>query len=450
MKLPEKPPDWNALRAEFLHSPERLFTVLRERPISPLSQEYPHWQQLKHHSPPGDLTLREWWFALKTSRGTFLKNIDLRDKQGEPFKFSVPESVLERLHRIDLGGGGLVNLPAGGADPAANERYLVGSLIEEEAITSSQLEGAVTTREVAKEMLRTGRSPIDNSERMILNNYKTMRLIRDVKAEPLTPELVLKIHGLVTEKTLKDSGAAGRLRRPDEVCIVGDDEGKTFHDPPYAAELPARMEAMCAFANAETPFIHPVVRAIILHFWLAYDHPFVDGNGRTARALFYWAMLHRGYWLFEFISISNILRKAPVKYYRSFLRTETDDNDLTYFIVAQSRVIQQAIDELRAYIERKTRETREAESRIRALLLFNHRQSELLRRALIHPGEHYTFAGHQKTHGVAYQTARTDLNGLADRGLLQMRVRGKQQIFLAPPDLAERLKKMEEELGGGL
>ena len=87
---------------------------------------------------------------------------------------------------------------------------------------------------------------------------------------------------------------------------------------------------------------HHHIRAIILHFWLAYGHPFVDGNGRTARALFYWAMLHEGYWLFEFISISNILRKAPAQYGLSFLYSETDDNDLTYFIVAQTKVIRRA------------------------------------------------------------------------------------------------------------
>ena len=58
-------------------------------------------------------------------------------------------------------------------------------------------------------------------------------------------------------------------------------------------------------------FIHPMIRSIILHFWLAYDHPFVDGNGRTARALFYWSMLRHGYWLFEFISISQIILKGP-------------------------------------------------------------------------------------------------------------------------------------------
>ncbi|HEY5741239.1 MAG TPA: Fic family protein, partial [Terrimicrobiaceae bacterium] len=64
--------------------------------------------------------------------------------------------------------------------------------------------------------------------------------------------------------------------------------GQVYHDPPPPEELETRMVAMCAFANGETPgfFVHPAVRAIILRFWLTYDHPFVYGNGRTARALF--------------------------------------------------------------------------------------------------------------------------------------------------------------------
>ena len=65
-------------------------------------------------------------------------------------------------------------------------------------------------------------------------------------------------------------------------------------------------------------FLHPVIRSILLHFWVAYDHPFVDGNGRNARALFYWSMLRHGFWLAEFFSISHEILKAPRKYYRAF------------------------------------------------------------------------------------------------------------------------------------
>lgn len=424
----------------------RFFSQMRE---AKTQRHYLHWDKLRRYAPPAGMSHREWWLVQKLSRMDGLKPIPLKDTAQEVFQFAVPELVMAELHQIDLGAGGLVSIPEPIMNPQTRNRYLVSSLMEE-AITSSQLEGAVTTRDVAKEMIRTGRKPRDNSEQMILNNYATMQRIRELKTSALSPELVFQIHRLVTENTLEDPTAAGRFRRVEEKRVVGDDYGQVYHDPPPAEELEERMVAMCAFANADTPdfFVHPAVRAIILHFWLAYDHPFVDGNGRTARALFYWAMLHSGYWLFEFISISNILRKAPMKYGRSFLYTETDDNDLTYFIIAQTKVIRQAISELHAYIERKTAELKDAESHMRALDLFNHRQVEIIRHALKHPGHRYTFASHQKSHDIVYQTARTDLLDLSERGVLEKRKKGKQMVFAAPANLSAQLMKLEKEALG--
>jgi hypothetical protein len=146
-------------------------------------------------------------------------------------------------------------------------------------------------------------------------------------------------------------------------------------------------------------------------------------------------------------SISNILRRAPVKCGRSFLYTETDDDDLTHFIISQTQVIRRAIRELHAYIERTTAEVREVESRMRALDLFNHRQVEIVRHALKHPWHRYTFASQQKSHNVVYQTTRTDLLDLAERGVLERREKGKQMVFVAPADLSTRLMKLEKEAG---
>jgi Fic family protein len=212
--------------------------------------------------------------------------------------------------------------------------------------------------------------------------------------------------------------------------------------PPPAEELPERLKAMCDFANGESPdyFIHPVVRAIILHFWLAYDHPFVDGNGRTARALFYWAMLKNGFWLCEFISISQIILKAPVQYGMAFLHTETDENDLTYFIIHQTEVMRKAVKELHDYISRKTREVEESHGFIATLEWLTHRQQTILAHALRHPGSRYTVAEHRARHGIAYATARADLLKLAEHELLEKRTVGKEFIFQAPVDLLKRLK----------
>jgi Fic family protein len=305
----------------------------------------------------------------------------------------------------------------------------------EEAITSSQMEGAATTRDVARAMIRSQRAPRDRSEQMILNNFRTMQRIRQLKDAPLTPQLVLDLHRLVSEKTLDDPADAGRLRPPERQVVV-------FHVPPAAAELEARLERLCHFANGETPavFIHPVIRAITLHFWLAYDHPFSDGNGRTARALFYWSMLKQGYWLFEFISISSVINQARAKYERSFLLCETDDNDLTYFLLAQVTVIQQAITNLHTYLERKASEMVALQQRLDGMDGLNHRQLALLRHALRHAGFRYTVLFHQTSHGISNQTARTDLQKLASRGLLVPGKDGKRDVFRVPPDLPSRLQ----------
>ena len=448
IRIPQTPPQFHALLAK-LKPGERLVEILSKIQNGKTRDSYLHWDELRHKTPPSGISHHEWWFVVKLSRFSLLKPIGLKDKFGIPFQFGLTELVTKELHEIDLSAGGTIGLPGPIANlHRARDRYLVRSLIEE-AIASSQLEGAMTTREVAKEMIRSGRAPRDISEQMILNNYLTLERIRELKSSPLTRDLVFEIHKLVTEKTLNDPTAAGRFRRPDEVIEVGDDYGNVYHSPPPAEDLSKRMKQMCAFANngeSHDGYVHPVVRAVLLHFWLAYDHPFVDGNGRTARVLFYWAMLRNRYWIFEFISISARLRKSPIQYGKSFLYTETDDNDLSYFLIAQIQGIRQAIRDFHAYIKRKAAENQKVELEIGASTLFNHRQIEIIRHALKHPGQCYTFASHAMSHKVAPLTARTDLMKLSQRGLLKKRKNGRRIVFFAPADLSSRLKKLSEKM----
>jgi len=329
-------------------------------------------------------------------------------------------------------------------DPQTKDQYYVNSLIEE-AVTSSQIEGATTTRPIAAEMIRSGRRPRNRSERMILNNYLAMRHISELKNEPLTKELVFNLHRTITEGTLDDESQAGRFRTDGNKPIaVVDESGEIFHVPPPSHELEERMASMCDFANGKTPgeWLHPVLRAVILHFWLAYDHPFVDGNGRTARALFYWTMLRHDYWLFEFFSISHIIRKGPTQYSRAFLYTESDDNDLTYFILYDLDAIRRALDEFNAYVQRKTEQHRAVENRLQAMKLLNHRQSVLIGHALRHPRHRYTVESHRASHNVVYETARHDLLGLKDRGLLRARKEGRTWYFTPVEDLEKRLGEL--------
>jgi Fic family protein len=443
MKMPKRPPELQILLSR-IKNVERLETIIRSDVDLTTKGKYLHWDKLQYYRPPGDLSHEEWWFGLKMRRLGLYKQVPLHDKTGKPFKCAIVDPIPERLHEIDQGAGGFIRMPEQITNPDTKDEYYVNSLIQE-AITSSQLEGAATTRKIAKEMIKTGRPPRDRSEQMILNNYETMRRIGKLKDESLSRKLVFHIHEVITRAALDDGSATGRFRKADERIVVGDMYNEIFHDPPAARELEERMAAMCDFANGKSSvgFVHPVIRSIVLHFWLAYDHPFVDGNGRVARALFYWSMLRHGYWLFEFISISQIIRKAPIKYACSFLYTETDDNDLTYFILYQLEVIRRAVNELHEYIKKRTEALRAIELELRGVAALNHRQRALVSHALRHPHYQYTIGSHQISHNVVYQTARTDLLDLERRRLLASRKIGRTWYFTPVSDLEEKLARLD-------
>ena len=330
--------------------------------------------------------------------------------------------VLGMLHTMDGKATGRVAISDQLTNPDTRNRYIISSLIEE-AIRSSQLEGASTSRKVASNMLRSGRKPKDQNEKMILNNYLAMNRVREIKDEDLTPELILDLHRVVTDGALEDPDAAGRLQTSeDERVRVFDNRSATvLHTPPPADQLPHRLDALCAFANEEptdSNFIHPVIKAIILHFWIGFDHPFEDGNGRLARALFYWSMLKQKYWLFEFLSISGNIKKAPAKYGYAYMYSETDENDLTYFVIQQLQIIIASIADLESYLQKKIKQVASLEEKLKKIGRFNHRQMALLGHAIRGHRDGYTIESHKRSHGIAYATARADLLELQEHALL--------------------------------
>lgn len=445
MKPPLTPPPLEALFARF--TPELMVKLLNSGAMSAAPQDrYLHWDKLRHLAPPSGLTSEEWWLGIKLARKQQNRPVPLRDVRGRVFSYTLPDCVLAKLHAIDSLASKRVTLAGPVATEEHRDRFIFNSLVEE-AITSSQLEGASTTRQVAADMIRYQRTPRDGSERMILNNYHAMQSVREIKNQPLTFDLLMSLHHTLTHDTLEDSDAAGRIQRPgeDRVQMVDHASHRVLHVPPPADGLRARLDVLIKFANEDDeagPFMHPVVRAIILHFWLAYEHPFLDGNGRTARALFYWAMLRSGYWVFEFISISRILKQAPSQYARSFLETETDDNDLTYFIIKQLEVIERALADLESYFGRKAEQLQRVENILHRSDL-NHREIALLSHAIRHPGHEYTVKSHQNSHRIAYATARADLLHLAKLGLLSSRRIGQKTLaFVAPENLEAVIKEL--------
>lgn len=441
MKIPEKSPDWKksleqAITTEMANSAMEL--------VRKANNEYMYWDKLKYQPMPEGIKPEMLWALLKLSRRMQMKYIPLADSDEHHFGYWLPDCALRDIHFIDQQASGSILVDDPAVHSNEKKRYIIRSLVDE-AISSSQIEGAITTRVVAKQMLRTGRKPQNRSEQMIYNNYLSMQMIKEHLAEPLSIETIQNIHACMTENTLDDPSWTGRFRTPADSDIhIFDSAGQQIlHVPPKAANVLPLMQNLCDYANnsKEDEFINPIIKGILLHFWLAYVHPFMDGNGRTARALFYWYMLKHRYWLFEYLSISTVILSAPAQYYRSFLYCEMDDNDTTYFIVYNLEAIHKAIEKLNAYIERKQKEKRHTYRFAIKYPSLNLRQRTLLASALEKPYEIFSIETHASVHGVSYQTARTDLLSLKDMGLLDMRKEGKKFVFTPVADIAERLER---------
>lgn len=383
--------------------------------IDRVYEGYEYWDDVKYKRCPKGVSNEELWTQVKLTR--FQSNVDVWKKYS--IRFGLTNKMQRMCHEFDMNFGG-----SWGADSVipeeSKERCLVSSLMEE-AIYSSMIEGAATTRKEAKEMLRKKITPRDKSHRMIFNNYQTINFIVSHKNEPLTEELLLQVHRLMTEKTLDNPNDAGRFRTNDNVVVEDGITHEIVHIPPTYTEIPEFIKTLCDFVNVTDDsagkFIHPIIKGIIVHFMIAYVHPFVDGNGRTARALFYWYMVKQGYWLTEYLSVSRVISRSKKKYEKTFLYAEADGLDIGYFINYNLEVLDKAFKELQSYIKRKQQERMTANAFLR-LGNINQRQAQIIQLYYDDPKLMLTVKDVQVKFMVTPTTAKTDIIGLVDRGLL--------------------------------
>lgn len=449
MRIPESPPE-NPFETVGIERFSELVSTFNPSPVDHKGR-YLHWHELKRKPVPQGLdSALEYWVLTKTARKVILKPFPLSAiVSQQPFQYALIDSVVRKLLHIDKYTSGNIGSHVDGvANRKTGQQFLVKSLLMEEAISSSQLEGAATTRKVAKQMLTSGRKPTDKHERMIFNNYRLMQRVVELKDEPLSLDLICELHEIATHNAIENDALSGEFRQDNDIHI-SDSEGNLLYQPPDYQAIPKRMQAICDFANEDhynhdVNYIPPVIKAIFLHFLIGFEHPFGDGNGRTARALFYWFMLKHGYWLMEFISISSLLKEAPIKYAKSYYYTESDELDVTYFIDYQTDILCRAIDHLMYYLNKKSDEVLEVEKLLSGTALegrLNLRQMDILKKAAREAGYEFTITEHMQSKGVARNTARKDLQELAELGLLRHAKFKNQSVFIAPSNLKEVMQR---------
>jgi len=423
MKLPEKPFDTKKIIDE---DAEGFIKFIRDENSMSLASEYNkrylYWSELKYRID--DERERKYtWSLMKLLRSNNYEKFNLKNIG---MIYSLLSDFNKKLHMFDKNLAG--NIQIKGKSLNLQESYIISSLMEE-AIASSQIEGAATTRRIAKAMLREKRKPKNKSEKMISNNYETMRYILENRDRPLSESFIIKIQELMTKGTMEDPEDEGRFRDNDDITVGNGDI--VAHVPPKYKEVPALMNKLYEFVNNPSDeFIHPIIKGIILHFLIGYIHPFNDGNGRTARSIFYWYMLSQEYWLFEYMAVSKRILRSRVKYDLAYLYTEYDEMDLTYFIKYNIEAIENSLNDMIKYIRHQQKEQEKTKKIITKNPDLSLRQALILEEFMKNDTKGFTIKEIMETYGISYQTARTDLLLLSKKNFITKKIAGKTFVYL--------------------
>ncbi|AWG20862.1 cell filamentation protein Fic [Flavobacterium faecale] len=426
----ESPPEYKYDEKTFL-----LYNQLRENgELKEINDAYLFWDKIKYKAKIA--SPQEYWSAIKMARILNSQNVTFGKYS---FQFSSTDFILQLLHYCDLNIGGNLGSNVGIAE--TDKKMFMISSIMEEAISSSQMEGANTTRKKAKEMIQKELKPKSKSEQMIMNNFVTMKYIVQNKSDDLTPDKLLYIHNLISNDTLDNKDEEGVFRENDEIYVVNYSNSEVVHTPPNHQEIEVLINELCDFFNNDQKiFIHPIIKGIIIHFMIGWIHPFSDGNGRTARALFYWYMLKNGYWLTEYLAISTIIKDTKNQYEKAFIYTEIDQNDMTYFITYHLKTMEKAFISLKEYIGRKQKEVIQAAKFIK-IPNVNDRQAQILK--IISEDEDRVLSSKEieNRFSISNFTARADLNNLQSLGFLEkIQVNKIKHNFVRSKDFTKIIK----------
>ena len=382
------------------------------------NEQYLFWDKIKFQKLPEELeTHEELWYIIINVR--LLYNTNIKTKNWGLFWLWKPTFLEELLHNLDLSLWWKflwINFNE------TERKVFLQNWITEEAISSSQIEWALTSSKVAREMIWKWRKPITKDEKMILNNYKAMTFVNDEEflKQDLSLEWLIELQRILTKDTLNEKNQEWRLRKDtDEIIIQNREWTKVLYTPPEEKILEPELVKLLNYANDnDWVFTHPFIKAVILHFWIGYLHPFCDWNWRTARTLFYWYLLKKWYWGFSYIPISTVIKNSRKQYENAYIFTEQDNSDLTYFLVYIANKTNIAFTQFQDYVETKKKKQKDIFSELNHLWL-NERQNKLLAYFLDNRKNYTNNSIHKNYYWIAIDTAKRDLEGLIDNWFLK-------------------------------
>ena len=213
-----------------------------------------------------------------------------------------------------------------------SERYGVKAA-EDEILSSSAIESIDFSRDKIRSIL-TGLAPSDEAETRILGQKKGLEFIAN-PANRITEENLHLLYQMMVGDFLPDEERLpkGAFYRNDAVYVVSDHVEHTGID---SHQLPGCMRALMAFIAREDG-INELLKASMIHFYLAYLHPYFDGNGRMARMVHLWFLVQKGYRTALFVPFSSLIAASRREYYAAFTAVEENSRisgvlDVTPFL----------------------------------------------------------------------------------------------------------------------
>ncbi|MEK7458722.1 MAG: Fic family protein [Patescibacteria group bacterium] len=277
--------------------------------------------------------------------------------------YSISNNLLKYIGRIEACKEIITNAPL---VPAWEARFR-----EEAAVRSvhhgTHLEGNEITKDQAEKLMRLDVGQDEEAGKVAqeagiyarhrdvqeIINYRSVLEWIDTHAADgrgfalFTEETLKKLHELVVDKLEPENSASTpvfsqplpvsqstNFYRTQQVIVRSVESGEVAFRPPVAIDVPFLIQEFFTWLNSrEAQDIHPVIRAGIVHYELVRIHPFIDGNGRTARALALLILYSEGYDIKRFFSLEEYFDKDIQEYYRAILSVQASETqNMTYWL----------------------------------------------------------------------------------------------------------------------
>ena len=256
-----------------------------------------HLKKLKYKYPQADLS--EFIALLQDG---FYRSLPLYDFHGNPVVY------LENAAQLRLSAAKILLTPQ-------NSAQLYGTqAMEREILSTFTIEQIDTSRRIL-----SGYAPTNEREQRIYGMKRGLEFIAD-PSNKINEETIYQLYLMVIGAFLpkEDQLLPGQRYRHDHVYIIGD---KLEHTGLPWNKLTGYMEQLVAFIQQDSS-INDLWKAALIHFYLAYLHPYFDGNGRMARLLHLWYLVQQGYSSALFVPLSEYIEHSRKKYYDAFSLVE--------------------------------------------------------------------------------------------------------------------------------